>query len=679
MWRVFITNFYVMFKKLLVTSILVFSFVFASTAFADTRSDLQTQIDAILAQIKQLQAQLNTAKGISSGATSVTTPVVTPVSTSSFCRNWERSLRVGDQNDDVTNLTFALVSEGFLNAKSNVFDETVASAVVGFQEKYASEILTPNALVRGTGFVGVSTRKKLNSLYGCKQTTLPFLLTGSTVSSAFVGTEVKLYTSGLPIAKNSPQYFVEFSDTKDTSATVDSNGTFTFKVPNIPSGNYNIRVSVYGADPNIYNVLGGRVLSSNSLSFSIISITTPQPSITVISPNGGEVWTKGTMQTIKWQDNTATCTGATCPANVSGVYDLKLAQYYPPCIAGSPCPAYPYRVPYVIANGVNLSYSWYVGKIVSTYGSGEVAPDGTYTVQVCQSGTNVCDSSNSYFTITAPTSTTQPSITVISPNGGETWQKGTTQTIKWQDNTPPSSCSPNTICSQLVSKPLYSIRLAPYYPPCTTQICPAYAYREPYTIVKGTYDSYYSWSVGQVIPAASTPEGSMNNTAPDGAYTIQVCQSGTSTCDSSDSYFTVTTPTPAPTTQTVTLNPSSDNFFQVTSGTFTVGQLTSAGFLTSPSPGNRIQEVLVLATNTHPLPFDSASATYYQMNYQSAGNNFYKVGGGTAPYPNDAVSTYFMIRNSSTAAQTLTLPLNLKFFGSTVQNPTTRPWDSASL
>ena len=34
-------------------------------------------------------------------------------------------------------------------------------------------------------------------------------------------------------------------------------------------------------------------------------------------------------------------------------------------------------------------------------------------------------------TIPTPPPTTQPSITVLSPNGGETWTKGTTQTIQW--------------------------------------------------------------------------------------------------------------------------------------------------------------------------------------------------------------------------------------------------------
>jgi len=121
--------------------------------------------------------------------------------------------------------------------------------------------------------------------------------------------------------------------------------------------------------------------------------------------------------------------------------------------------------------------------------------------------------------------TTRPSITVITPNGGETYAKGTTQTIGWQDKTSTTSFSPTR----------YDLKLAPYYPPCTGQICPAYSYVNPYTIATGVGGQSSDWYVGKIV----NYDGG-GGTAPDGAYTVQVCQTGTDRCDSSDSYFKIT-------------------------------------------------------------------------------------------------------------------------------------------
>ncbi|MDO8590026.1 MAG: IPT/TIG domain-containing protein [bacterium] len=117
-------------------------------------------------------------------------------------------------------------------------------------------------------------------------------------------------------------------------------------------------------------------------------------SITVLSPNGGETWSKETKQTIKWQDNmTTTCQiGLPCP---SRLYDIRIAaDYCEPSIYTCT----PRHDSYQIANGVSSSsYSWEVGK----YGLGYDIPyhGDYYTIQVCQSGTSICDSSDREFKI----------------------------------------------------------------------------------------------------------------------------------------------------------------------------------------------------------------------------------------------------------------------------------------
>lgn len=88
-----------------------------------------------------------------------------------------QSLRVGDRSLAVTNVYNLMVKEGLISENqqdgfwsdgTTLFGERLASAVTKFQEKYSNDILKPNQLDRGNGYVGNSTRAKLNALYGCK-------------------------------------------------------------------------------------------------------------------------------------------------------------------------------------------------------------------------------------------------------------------------------------------------------------------------------------------------------------------------------------------------------------------------------------------------------------------------------------------------------------------------------
>jgi hypothetical protein len=48
------------------------------------------------------------------------------------------------------------------------------------------------------------------------------------------------------------------------------------------------------------------VLSNDGSSFSVRTTVTPSPSVTVVSPNGGENWIIGTTQNIIWTSNGVT-------------------------------------------------------------------------------------------------------------------------------------------------------------------------------------------------------------------------------------------------------------------------------------------------------------------------------------------------------------------------------------
>ncbi len=142
-------------KKYLVLALVLLGLVAASPVVtqAATVSDLQAQIAQLMAQIQALTGR---------GATT-------------SCQTLGRNLRVGDNDHDVSLLREILRKEGFDTTASRellTFDEVVAAGVVGFQEKYAAEILTPNGLAHGTGYVGPATRAVVNRLE-CKTSPLP--------------------------------------------------------------------------------------------------------------------------------------------------------------------------------------------------------------------------------------------------------------------------------------------------------------------------------------------------------------------------------------------------------------------------------------------------------------------------------------------------------------------------
>src|SRR3989344_8177107 len=128
------------FKRRLVVIALVGLFIVVpSFGKAATIEELQAQINALLQQLQVLQQQLAQQGGGDE---------------QKWCHTFNTNLKIGDQNDEVTNLVRALVKEGLLNSDEMFqdgrtvlnFDERVASAVSAFQEKYRDEILTPNGL-----------------------------------------------------------------------------------------------------------------------------------------------------------------------------------------------------------------------------------------------------------------------------------------------------------------------------------------------------------------------------------------------------------------------------------------------------------------------------------------------------------------------------------------------------
>ena len=79
---------------------------------------------------------------------------------------WQDNLWIGKRGEAVKALQKLLINENLWNSDveaTGYFGPITKAAVIKFQEKFASEILKPLELTKGTGFVGVYTRKFLNA------------------------------------------------------------------------------------------------------------------------------------------------------------------------------------------------------------------------------------------------------------------------------------------------------------------------------------------------------------------------------------------------------------------------------------------------------------------------------------------------------------------------------------
>jgi hypothetical protein len=138
-----------------VVCLLLLALPSAASATTNSVEELQAMIAGLLKQVQELQVKLKQVQ--SNGSTS--------------CHDFNSDLKIGDTSQDVPDLLYYLSQNGVGSMVADSlkydYDETVASFVSAFQQKYSSEILKPAGLKYGTGYFGARTRAVLNRLYGC--------------------------------------------------------------------------------------------------------------------------------------------------------------------------------------------------------------------------------------------------------------------------------------------------------------------------------------------------------------------------------------------------------------------------------------------------------------------------------------------------------------------------------
>ena len=179
--------------------------------------------------------------------------------------------------------------------------------------------------------------------------------------------------------------------TSGTPIGTGGNGSFTWNISSsiTPGSDYKVRVT------------STTTSSYSDTSNNNFTIGAP-PSITVTSPNGGEAWQTGTSHVINW-----TYTGN--PGTAVKIELLRAGALVGTMTSSTS-----------IGTGGNGSFTWNIGS--------SITPGSDYKVRVTSTTTSsYSDTSNNNFTINS----VPPSIIVTSPNGGETWQRGTSKTVTW--------------------------------------------------------------------------------------------------------------------------------------------------------------------------------------------------------------------------------------------------------
>lgn len=186
------------------------------------------------------------------------------------------------------------------------------------------------------------------------------------------------------------------------ASSIPNNGSYAWLVPDTPSSNCRIRVNVTETSPPHRT---GEAVSASD--FEIAAGGTPAVPIVVLKkPDGGETLTIGSTYDIEWYAH-------------GGSGNITVSLYYSVLGTGGPWTI-------IATNMANTGkYGWFVPNSPTTNAYVRITANDESTPPLSST-----DTSNSSFIISTG-SNGKPSVTVVSPNGGESWTAGTSHDIEW--------------------------------------------------------------------------------------------------------------------------------------------------------------------------------------------------------------------------------------------------------
>lgn len=241
----------------------------------------------------------------------------------------------------------------------------------------------------------------------CNPKKLPIIVYAYRVTNGAIGTSS---------APEQDQLFAKSTQTDDGSESVTINSFAR-------AGLYKVVFGLYSSSSDLapMYITGAQ----NTMYFTVAKASTPTPTLTVLSPNGGEAYKGGQSVNVAWKSTGIPSTNKKVALTIEIYSNGKLQSHYP--------------IPGLYTNDGSETISLLNPKDLSL-------TNATYKVSVSVLGDSndisrplVTDVSDGYFTIDAPVVVGTSSITVLSPNGGETFQAGKPMTVTWKSQGFPST------------------------------------------------------------------------------------------------------------------------------------------------------------------------------------------------------------------------------------------------